>query len=248
MKPLLPFLLVLLAIIVYSCTRSADSDNDIVTGKETVNNSLINKVQYSNQIEYGEWHNKALDLYYKNNPNITKINFADASIKVANYLNQEDSSLFGQVDVKTLNTRYDDFKQFESLNTKTYANSLNPEISILLDYLLMKKGISQNNYTFLSEKILQTDDEIESKLNNIDNYVSTNDLSDIDKNQMEVVKSILISSNIYWSNSTTSAVSKGDPKSRAVLVADAVGALIWWETGPGSIIGGAVCSLIANEG
>lgn len=215
-----------------------------------------NSTKQQDELEYGLLHNQALDLFYENNTNIAKVDFSEAVNQISSYMKEDNPDLFADVDVQGITNKIKKIKSFSSTSLKSATDeNVYTELNNLLDYLKNNNEISDNNYSFLVTKML-INESFDVKIKSINDYLATNNISDVDKKQIEIVKDIFISSNEYWSSSNNakaaanlkSIKSKEQEKSRAVIVADAVGALIWSETGPGAIIAGAVLSLIANEG
>ncbi|MDF0720140.1 hypothetical protein P0M11_09025 [Kaistella sp. PBT33-4] len=243
----LPFM-ALVMLMSNSCSTSSDDigSHDVTENVQKVNFNSLNDGDHG----MGALHNKALELYYENNSDDGKISYADALIKMSEYMKEYDNSFFSDVDSQKLIEEYDNFKVYQNANMDAnIKDGYFAETHDMLDYIKSKNEISSNNYDFLVTKVL-IDEDFEVTLNEIDNYLANNNLSIYDRQQIETVKSIYISSNTYWEtspHSNSSVVAKGDPKSRAVIIADAVGGLIWASTGPFAVIGAAACSLIANE-
>lgn len=238
------FLPIFTMLVLCSSATSCNESNDELTQQENKTMVTNNSVQRSGA-DLGTLHNRALDLYYSNNtPDGTKTNFVEALKKITSYMQEYDSSYFKDVDTQVLIDRYNRFKSFTSQRGNVNAKDGDyAETHDLLDFLKQNNEISNMNYDFLVTNLLNANDN-DTKLSSINNYVSSNELSEQDIEQIETVKSVFISSDQYWETST---YSKGDPKSRAVIIADCVGGLLWAETGPFAVIGAAACSLIANE-
>jgi hypothetical protein len=217
---------------------------------------IENKIDKQNSLEYGQLHNKALDLFYKKNADISEIDFSEAVTQISSYMKESDPVLFADVDAQEIVNKFNKVKSFSSTSVKSSTDENEyTKLNILLDYLKENNEVSESNYTFIVNKMF-VNESYDVKVKSINDYLSTNSISDFDKEQIEIVKSIFISSNEYWNSSNNAKVaanlkstkSKEQNTARAVIVADAIGALIWSGTGPGAIIAGAALSLIANEG
>lgn len=203
------------------------------------------------KIDYGKLHNKALDLYYSNNSNVSKLDFSEAVTKISSYMKQDDPSLFADVNAQDIVNRFNEIKSFSSDVRKTKAIDENEytDLNLLLDYLKANNQISNDNYSFLVSNLL-INESYDNKLKSINDYLATN-ISEYDREQIEMIKSVFISSYKYWESSGNAKVAKNlksKADSAAVIVADCIGGLIWSGTGPGALIAAAALSLIANEG
>ncbi|MBK1897207.1 hypothetical protein [Chryseobacterium paridis] len=244
---LLPILLVLTFFVTNSC--NASNDDYVIQQENSTNNRSGNEKRRNSDL--GFLHNTALDLYYENNQtNSSKIEYRNAISSITSYMKKYDEFYFLEVDSKKLIGRYNNFVSYKkktgNVNEKDEDYS---EMHDTVDYLKSIKEISEANYRFLVKNLLK-DGDYETSLKEIDLYLTNNKLGTYDKEQIETVRSIYISSNEYWKTSKTfksRAVRRGDPKSRAVIIADAVGGLLWASTGPFAVVGAAACSLIANE-
>ena len=91
-------------------------------------------------------------------------------------------------------------------------------------------------------KIIISEKSFEKTMIIISNLEKFNLDSD-DKLAIKIFKSVLISSNQLWSSTGSTA---------KILycreIADGIGALLWWWTGPGSIVAGVVYSIAVEEG
>ena len=240
----LPILLMLVMLFTKSCSTSNDDVSEI---QKTEN---VENQNFSRSLDLGDLHNKGLELYYANNSNTVKADYPEALEKINSYMKNYDTSFFSEVDTEKLINRYNSFKTFQSnRGNVNIKDGYFAETHDMLDYLKENNEISDKSYDFLVSKIL-IDEDYEITVNDLDNYLKNNDLSLSDRQQIETVQSIFIASSEYWKTSqfsNTNNLSKGDPKSRAVIIADCVGGLLWAETGPFAVIGAAACSLIANE-
>jgi len=248
-------LLTTIGLIAYLCSRTNSEDSNINPNIQPLN--------------YGALHNEALQNYYQANHSNSLKPVNEYIRLTTEYMKDKREDLFKDVNEQEIISK---FKQLEKFKEKEAQARISKKASItantqeanipytdsqdILNFLKENNKISKANYDFLLNN-LANDSSLDAKLNSINNYLAKNDLSLEERKQIEIVKSVFISSHEYWSKSLNAkaaiglqavAQGGGDKKSRAVIVADAVGALIWWETGPGSIIAGAVTSLIANEG
>lgn len=239
------FILVCLLCLFNSCNRE-DSPISLETDIDN------NKIELS---EYGKFHNYALDLYYQNSEKSKskqKNSIPEYIYTTSNLMKKTYPELFGDINTSKIISEYNSFKKYSDNqkinNRKVYSGNYS-ELLTMLDYLLESKKISNKNYIFIKNN-LTIDRDYNTKIKAIDDYIYSEKLSEYDLTQIQIVKSILISSNEYWNkgnNYSNTIYAKGTPKGRAVIIYDAVGALLWSFHPVASIIGAAAYSLLAEE-
>ncbi|NAW51446.1 hypothetical protein GNY06_08650 [Elizabethkingia argentiflava] len=151
-------------------------------------------------------------------------------------MKEKNSDIFKNVNENELISKFsqlENFKKKAHINNNARFNSPYSNSKDILNFLREKNKISEKNYNFLFKNLTE-DSTLDNKLNSINHYLTKDDLSVEERKQIEIVKSIFVSSNEYWKKSANAkAAIDGDKrKERSVIVADAIGALIWWETGP----------------
>lgn len=180
-------------------------------------------------VDYGPYHNHILTIYF------SKFNLKDeASLNIAldhliSIAINEYPGQFDNIDIPRIKNIFLN----QTINGFDYFKIWNNRKNILLKEKLISQNIVQlmddsysGKYTY--EKLLETVTAMQSL-----KTTNTNDA-----NALTVLKSVLISSHNFWISNGTNTSNRLSTKD----LADIGGALMFFESGPLSILAGAACS------
>ncbi len=216
---------------------SCEKEDNLQTKNESQLNSKI-----------GEYHNIALDLYYKDNKQrSSKINYKDVREKIIASLINYDSELFDKTQIKEYTLQLEKHLSNMNISFSNYsAKTTTNNFSKLINYLEQKDEIS----LILSQKLKNINSTF---LSASERLVLINGLNDFnwneqDKKYVSAFTQVYNSSFEYWTNAKKGTFSKSQADGDGVILADAAGALYGMLLGPiSSVIQAALFSVIANN-
>lgn len=218
--------------------------------KDAVVNDIQPNSENNLKDEIGKYHNKALDLYYKNNNlKSSEINYNNVRDEIISSLISYDNKLFNKTlinknAVQSEKTLSNLKISFSVKSTKTTTDNLLE----IINYLGQNNEISVE----LSGKLKSINNSVlEGNLNSSEILNLVNDLNNDNWNEQDAkyvnaFTQVYNSSYEYWNNLQNLKSTKADGD--AVILADAAGALYGLILGPvWSIIEGAIFSVLANN-
>lgn len=185
--------------------------------------------------EYGFYHNEALIEFTKKHGE-----------------NQNDVSFIVDESIKLMQIKYPNI--FKDTNGSEIKELFAVKSANEFDYKIIwntnKETFYENNRIprrigDLIDEIVNSDSSYDEAMELMTNFEKSNTLTSEETNGLIAIKSVLVSSNQYWSSKATMA-KKHRPGS-ATLIADFAGAGMFMFTGPVSAICGFVCSYITHQ-
>jgi len=197
----------------------------------------------------GDYHNIALDLYYKENKQKSSTtNYKDIRGKIITSLANYDSELFDKAQISEYTLQSEKHLSNVNISFSNYsAKSTTNNFLELINYLEQKGEIS----IALSQQLKDINSNL---LTTSERLVLVNGLNDVnwneqDKKYVNAFTQVYNSSFDYWTNAYKGVLKKSQAaEGDSVILADAVGALYGMLLGPVmSVIEGALFSVIANN-
>lgn len=218
--------------------------------KDTVVNDIQPNSESNLENKIGEYHNKALDLYYNNNKlKSSEINYKNVREVIISSLVNYDNELFNETQINK-----DALQSEKILSNLKISFSVKSPKSTTDNFLVLINYLEQNNKISveLSSKLKSINNSVlEGNLNSSEILNLVNDLNSVNWNEQDAeyvnaFTQVYNSSYEYWNNpqNLKSTKAKGD----GVILADAAGALYGLTLTPvWSIIEGALFSILANN-
>lgn len=181
--------------------------------------------------DYGKYHNDLINHFNSLGKSINDYKTIDEftndfySVSIEKYPELKNDDEF-------LNFKKSFYKDFSSVERTTH-------FKIKVKELYISKSISKYTYDNLI-KIIDSN-SYETALEIISEMEKSKNLKDAELNSIKAFKSVLISSNSLWN------ISGKKDNTDEVIIADALGVIIWWYTGPFSAAAGAIYSVVINH-
>ena len=183
--------------------------------------------------QYGKMHNQILENFYNSGKKVSdyssNADLIDAVVEIALELYpdfKKHPNFYDGINTIKLSFKYN------PINKKNVFNDLRDNLWRMRD---AKKNVDLYNITsnFIKFKQFSLVKKTYPNLNSFEQEL------------IERFTSVLNHSKSYWNSKNQ--YNKKDDNGNGVIFADAVGALIFWPTGPGSIVAGAALSMIINS-
>lgn len=196
------------------------------------NLSVGQNIDINNPDNYGAIHNEIVSSFKKAGKTVSQYSTKELFIEDIYKLSV---SKYPQIEnfnnVKGLSSNF-----FTDFKKPDFDTNLNQNITRLYQDKKISKILFDNLKIIIAEKSFDKSIEI---INNLEKV----NLDSNDKLALKIFKSVLISSNQYWSSTSSTARIKYCRE-----IADGLGALIWFYSGPFSIVAGVVYSIAVEEG